>query len=88
VDPKLSSAQAHGLYYSKKVYERLVGIKKVVDPGDLFHNPQAVGLRRFCFCFRLVVSYRQMTRRAARRAIYHRILRSASSCRDIAVPEA
>ena len=43
VDPELSAAQAHGLYYSERAYDRLVGIKKVVDPDDLFYNPQGVG---------------------------------------------
>jgi len=50
VDPELSAAQAHGLYYSKRAYDRLVGIKKVVDPDDLFYNPQVVGaLEAFAF---------------------------------------
>ncbi len=50
VDPELSAAQAHGLYYSKRAYDRLVGIKKVVDPDDLFYNPQGVGaLEAFAF---------------------------------------
>lgn len=43
VDPELNAAQAHGLYYNKKVYDRLVGIKRVVDPDNLFYNPQSVG---------------------------------------------
>ncbi|KAK4693129.1 hypothetical protein P7C71_g4214, partial [Lecanoromycetidae sp. Uapishka_2] len=44
VDPELSAAQAHALYYSSAVYDRLSGIKKVVDPGNVFSNPQSVGM--------------------------------------------
>lgn len=43
VDSELSAAQAHRLYYSKGAYDRLVSIKKVVDPANLFYNPQVVG---------------------------------------------
>ena len=43
VDPELSAEQAHEIYYSREVYERLVGIKKVVDPEEVFWNPQAIG---------------------------------------------
>lgn len=43
VDPSLSPSQAHKLYYGDAVYQRLLGIKKVVDPGAVFWNPQAVG---------------------------------------------
>ncbi|KAI4181923.1 MAG: hypothetical protein LQ346_006672 [Caloplaca aetnensis] len=44
VDPELSAKEAHAVYYSQSVYERLVSIKKVVDPKGLFWNPQAVGV--------------------------------------------
>ncbi|KAI4141158.1 MAG: hypothetical protein LQ341_003585, partial [Variospora aurantia] len=44
VDPELSASQAHAVYYSQSVYERLVSIKTVVDPDGLFWNPQAVGV--------------------------------------------
>lgn len=44
VDPELSASQAHGVYYSQTVYERLVKIKRAVDPEGLFWNPQAVGV--------------------------------------------
>ncbi len=44
VDPGLSAQEAHALYYSKEVYARLTGIKKVVDPGNVFSNPQGVGI--------------------------------------------
>lgn len=43
VDPELSASQAHGIYYSRDVYERLVRIKNAVDPEGVFWNPQAVG---------------------------------------------
>lgn len=44
VDPELSAQEAHALYYSKEVYARLLGIKKAVDPGNVFSNPQGVGM--------------------------------------------
>lgn len=44
VDPELSASQAHAVYFSQSVYERLASIKKVVDPEGLFWNPQAVGV--------------------------------------------
>ena len=44
VDPELSAQQAHTLYYSKETYAKLLGIKKVVDPGNVFANPQGVGI--------------------------------------------
>ena len=44
VDPELSAAEAHELYYGNEVYERLVEIKGVVDPGGVFWNPQAIGV--------------------------------------------
>lgn len=37
VDPGLTAAQAHSLYYGSPTYERLAAIKKV------FWNPQAIG---------------------------------------------
>ena len=43
VDPRLTPSQAHELYYGSATYARLLGIKKVVDPGSVFWNPQAVG---------------------------------------------
>lgn len=43
VDPELSAQEAHGLYYGNDVYQRLVEIKKVVDPDNVFSNPQSVG---------------------------------------------
>lgn len=45
----LHGARAIGLYvrrekyYSDVVYARLLALKKVVDPGLVFCNPQAVG---------------------------------------------
>lgn len=43
VDPSLTAAQAHALYYDSPTYERLLTIKKAVDPGSVFWNPQSVG---------------------------------------------
>ncbi|KAL8676311.1 MAG: hypothetical protein Q9224_007298, partial [Gallowayella concinna] len=43
VDPELSASEAHKTYYSRSVYDRLVKIKRVVDPEAVFWNPQAVG---------------------------------------------
>lgn len=43
VDPELNGQQAHESYYTKAVYERLLSIKKMVDPDDIFWNPQAIG---------------------------------------------
>lgn len=43
VDPELSAGEAHGVYYSGGVYERLVRVKREVDPEGVFWNPQAVG---------------------------------------------
>ena len=44
VDPELSPDQSHRLYYSQEVYERLVRIKREVDPDNIFSNPQSVGM--------------------------------------------
>lgn len=43
VDPSLTAAQAHSLYYDAPTYARLAAIKKVVDPKQVFWNPQAIG---------------------------------------------
>lgn len=43
VDPSLTAAQAHSLYYDAPTYARLSAIKKVVDPKKVFWNPQAIG---------------------------------------------
>ena len=43
VDPRLTPSQAHDLYYGSATYQKLLGIKKVVDPGNVFSNPQAIG---------------------------------------------
>ena len=43
VDPGLTAARAHSLYYGSPTYERLAAIKKVVDPKQVFWNPQAIG---------------------------------------------
>ena len=44
VDPSLSAAQAHAEYYGDATYQKLLGIKKVVDPEAVFWNPQAIGV--------------------------------------------
>lgn len=44
VDPSLTAAQAHKLYYGAETYARLAAIKKVVDPKQTFWNPQAIGV--------------------------------------------
>lgn len=43
VDPNLTPAQAHSLYFDAPTYAKLSAIKKVVDPKKVFWNPQAVG---------------------------------------------
>ena len=43
VDPSLSPADAHSLYYGTDTYSKLLGIKNEVDPGKVFWNPQSVG---------------------------------------------
>ena len=43
VDPSLTAAQAHDLYYGSTTYAKLLSIKNVVDPNKIFSNPQAIG---------------------------------------------
>lgn len=43
VDPGLNPQMAAREYYGASTYDRLVAIKKVVDPTSLFWNPQAIG---------------------------------------------
>lgn len=43
VDPSLTPSQAHAEYYDSATYSKLLEIKKMVDPGSVFWNPQAVG---------------------------------------------
>ncbi|KAL8725979.1 MAG: hypothetical protein Q9166_007013 [cf. Caloplaca sp. 2 TL-2023] len=44
VDSELNASQAHGLYYDKATYEKLVKVKGMVDPNGVYWNPQAVGV--------------------------------------------
>ncbi len=43
IDPELTPAEAHELYYGQKIYARLLSIKKKVDPASTFWNPLAIG---------------------------------------------
>ncbi|KAK0707269.1 hypothetical protein B0H67DRAFT_496358 [Lasiosphaeris hirsuta] len=42
VDPTYSRAEAYKLYYGEELYEKLVGLKKTLDPRNLFSNPQSI----------------------------------------------
>ncbi|KAF1992405.1 Glucooligosaccharide oxidase [Aulographum hederae CBS 113979] len=42
VDPSLSAEEAYQLYYGQELYDRLVEIKRLVDPYNLFWNPQTI----------------------------------------------
>ena len=44
VDPSLGRDEAHKVYYGEEVYGRLREVKREVDPGEVFWNPQSVGL--------------------------------------------
>lgn len=44
LDPDLTPAEAHELYYGSEIYDRLLDIKRDVDPDQVFYNPQAVGV--------------------------------------------
>ena len=43
LDPSLSPAQAHDLYYGPAVYNKLLTLKRQLDPASVFWNPQAIG---------------------------------------------
>lgn len=42
VDTELSADQAGRLYYGDVLFEKLKGLKKIIDPGNLFSNPQSI----------------------------------------------
>lgn len=43
LDPSLTPAQAHDLYYGSDVYKKLLKLKLQMDPKSIFWNPQAIG---------------------------------------------
>ncbi|KAF2097748.1 FAD-binding domain-containing protein [Rhizodiscina lignyota] len=43
IDPSLTPAEAHEEYYGSTLYAKLLALKEVVDPGNIFWNPQAIG---------------------------------------------
>lgn len=43
VDPSLSAVEAHRLYYGDSLYQRLLRVKREVDPENVFWNPQTIG---------------------------------------------
>jgi hypothetical protein len=43
IDPELTPAQAAKAYYGAVAYDKLLGLKKTLDPGSVFWNPQSVG---------------------------------------------
>lgn len=42
VDTELNADQAGRLYYGDVLFEKLKGLKKNIDPGNLFSNPQSI----------------------------------------------
>ncbi|KAI9834712.1 MAG: hypothetical protein M1826_000115 [Phylliscum demangeonii] len=44
LDPRLSAAEAHRVYYGDRLYRTLLAIKRRVDPRATFWNPQAIGV--------------------------------------------
>ncbi|KAI3395184.1 hypothetical protein diail_1678 [Diaporthe ilicicola] len=45
VDTELSADQAGRLYYGDALFEKLKVLKKEIDPGNLFSNPQSIPVR-------------------------------------------
>lgn len=43
VDPQLSATDAAMLGYGQSTYNKLLSIKKAVDPNEVFWNPQSIG---------------------------------------------
>lgn len=44
VDPSMGRDEANLQYFGEAIYERLKGYKQVLDPGELFWNPQTIPL--------------------------------------------
>ncbi|KAK4666351.1 hypothetical protein QC763_0071970 [Podospora pseudopauciseta] len=42
IDPELDTDEAWHLYYGKPLFERLKSLKRDLDPGDIFWNPQSI----------------------------------------------
>ncbi|KAK3940858.1 Glucooligosaccharide oxidase [Diplogelasinospora grovesii] len=42
VDPTYSPAEAHQLYYGEELYQKLQKLKAVLDPKNVFSNPQSI----------------------------------------------
>ncbi len=42
VDPSYTRAEAYLLYYGEKLLDRLRTLKRVLDPRDIFSNPQSI----------------------------------------------
>lgn len=42
VDPELSAEEAGHFYYGDALFEKLKGLKKILDPGNVFSNPQSI----------------------------------------------
>jgi FAD/FMN-containing dehydrogenase len=42
VDPTYTREQAHKLYYGAALLERLSKLKAILDPNNVFRNPQSI----------------------------------------------
>jgi hypothetical protein len=43
LDPELTPVEAARLYYGSTTYNKLVNLKKALDPKAVFWNPHAIG---------------------------------------------